>query len=103
MIGSVFFEDTADNAVTVNFFPCREMMNNFIWPQIAKLDPEETWFQQDGASYHTAYVRMGLLNTKFEGRVIPRHGDVDCPLRSCDLTSLDSFLWDFLKEKGVCQ
>ncbi|XP_011859170.1 PREDICTED: uncharacterized protein LOC105556688 [Vollenhovia emeryi] len=42
---------------------------------------------------------MELLNTKFEGRVISRRGDVMWPPRSCDLTPLDFLLWGFLKGK----
>ena len=31
--------------------------------------------------------------------VISRNGDCNWPPRSCDLTSLDSFLWGYVKDK----
>ena len=44
----------------------------------------------DGAASLTANVTINLLETKFGERVI---GAVGWPLRSCDLTPLDYFLW----------
>ena len=32
------------------------------------------------------------------GRVISRHGDINWPPRSCDLTLLDLFLWGYAKD-----
>ena len=63
------------------------------------MDVDDTWFQQDGATCHTANETMALLRDKFNGRVISRGGDVNCPPRSCDLTPLDLLLWGYLKEK----
>lgn len=48
------------------------------------------WFQQDGATCHTANATMDILHERFEGMVISRGGDVNWPPRSCDLTPLDS-------------
>ena len=42
-----------------------------------------------------------ILKT-FPGRVLSRFGDQNWPLRSCDLTPLDFFLWGYLKSQ-VCQ
>jgi len=36
---------------------------------------------------------------KFPGRVISRNGDQNWPLRSCDLTACDLFLWGFVKSR----
>ena len=55
------------------------------------------WFQQDGATSHTANVTINLLVTKFAEGVISRNGPVDWPPRSCDLTPLDYFLWGYVK------
>ena len=51
------------------------------------------WFQQDGATSHTARVTIDLLKGKFSERVISIIGPVEWPLRSCDLTPLYFFLW----------
>ena len=63
------------------------------------MDLTNTWFQQDGATCHTACDTLTLLHEKFEGSVISRGGDVHWPPRSCDLTPLDFFLWGFVKSR----
>ncbi|CAB0019743.1 unnamed protein product, partial [Nesidiocoris tenuis] len=57
------------------------------------------WFQQDGATTHTARISLNFLRRIFPGRVISRHGDVPWPPRSPDLTPSDFFLWGYLKSK----
>ena len=57
------------------------------------------WFQQDGATAHTARESMQLLQEHFNGRIISQFGDVNWPSHSPDLTSPDFFLWGYLKEK----
>ena len=47
------------------------------------------WFQQDGATCHTAEDTLDILCTVFEDRIISRRTDVVWPPRSCDLTPLD--------------
>ena len=54
-------------------------------------------FQQDGVTCHTARVTMDLLRGKFGEHFISRSGRVNWPPRSCDLTSLDCFLWGYVK------
>ena len=61
----------------------------------------KTWFQQDGATCHTARETTELLREKFPGRVISRNGDQNWPPRSCYLTPCDFFLWGFVKSR-VC-
>ncbi|GFW39366.1 transposable element Tc3 transposase [Trichonephila clavipes] len=57
----------------------------------------ELWFQQDGATCHTACATIDLLKDTFGDRLIPRFGPVNWPPRSCDLTPLDYFLWGYVK------
>ncbi|GFV58333.1 DUF4817 domain-containing protein [Trichonephila clavipes] len=57
----------------------------------------EPWFQQDGATCHTARATIDLLKDTFGDRLISRFGPVNWPPRSCDLTLLDYFLWGYLK------
>ncbi|GFT86302.1 transposable element Tc3 transposase [Trichonephila clavipes] len=57
----------------------------------------ELWFQQDGATCHTARATIDLLKDTFGDRLISRFGPVIWPPRSCDLTPLDYFLWGYVK------
>ena len=45
------------------------------------MDLEDIWFQKDGATSHTANVRINLLETKFGESVILRNGPVGWPPR----------------------
>ncbi|GFX65658.1 heat shock 70kDa protein 8 [Trichonephila clavipes] len=58
---------------------------------------KELWFQQDGATCHTARATIDLLKDTFGDRLISRFGPVNWPPRSCDLTPLDYFLWGYVK------
>ncbi|GFX03828.1 putative transposable element [Trichonephila clavipes] len=57
----------------------------------------ELWFQQDGATCHTARSTIYLLKDTFGDRLISRSGPVNWPPRSCDLAPLDYFLWGYVK------
>lgn len=99
VIGPYFFENEAGNAVTVNGLRYRDMLTNYFWPIIDDMDVSDMWFQQDGATCHTARETMTLLQTKFPDRVISRNSAVNWPPRSCDLTPLDYFLWGYVKDQ----
>ncbi|GFW02585.1 uncharacterized protein TNCV_2456001 [Trichonephila clavipes] len=68
------------------------MITNFFIPELNNHDVQEMWFQQDGATFHTARATIDLLKDTFGDRLISRFGPVNWPPRSCDLTPLDSFL-----------
>ncbi|GFW71097.1 RNA-directed DNA polymerase from mobile element jockey [Trichonephila clavipes] len=57
----------------------------------------QLWFQQDGSTCHTARATIDLLKGTLGDRLISRFGPVNWPPRSCDLTPLDYFLWDYVK------
>ncbi|GFT04257.1 transposable element Tc3 transposase [Trichonephila clavipes] len=57
----------------------------------------ELWFQQDGATCHTARATIDLLKDMFGDLLISRFGPVNWPPRSCDLTPLDYFLRFYVK------
>ena len=57
------------------------------------------WFQQDGATCHTAEAKLDVLRPVFEDRIISRRADVVWPPQSYDLTPLDYYLWGTVKDK----
>ncbi|CAK9821562.1 hypothetical protein ANTRET_LOCUS270 [Anthophora retusa] len=73
------------------------MLENFLRSAID--DNEEMWFQQDGATAHTARSTMDTLRGIFGERIISRNLAFNWPPRSPDLTAPDFFLWGYLKEK----
>ncbi|GFV21986.1 transposable element Tc3 transposase [Trichonephila clavipes] len=73
------------------------MITNFLIPALNNHDVQELWFQQDGATCHTARATIDLLKDMFGDRLISRFGPVNWPPRSCDLTPLDYFLWGYVK------
>ncbi|GFY00955.1 transposable element Tc3 transposase [Trichonephila clavipes] len=73
------------------------MLTNFFNPELNNHDVQELWFQQDGATCHTARATIDSLKDTFGGRLISRFVPVNSPPRSCDLTPLDYFLWGYVK------
>jgi hypothetical protein len=66
---------------------------------VESLSLSSVWFQQDGATAHTARASMSVLREMFPQHVISRGGDVLWPARSPDLSACDYFLWGYLKSK----
>ncbi|GFV18044.1 DUF4817 domain-containing protein [Trichonephila clavipes] len=66
-------------------------------PIRCQLHSWELWFQQDGATCHTARATIDLLKDTFGDRLISRFGPANWPPRSCDLTPLDYFLWGYVR------
>lgn len=99
IIGPYFFFNGDGRTVTVNGERYRTMLTDFFWPQINGMDLGNMWFQQDGATCHTARDTISLLKGKFNEKIISRNGPVNWPARSCDLTPLDYFLWGYLKSQ----
>lgn len=97
IIGPFFFKNEANETVTTNGPRYREMISNFLIPKIEELDLGDMWFQQDGATAHTASESIDLLRGPFGEQIISRFGPVNWPPRSCDLTPLDFFLWGYVK------
>ena len=75
------------------------MLNEFLFTKIKEEDIGNIWFQQDGATYHTAEASLDVLRPVFEDRIISRRADVVWSPRSCDLTSLNYYLWGAVKDK----
>ncbi|GFV07862.1 protein Wnt-4 [Trichonephila clavipes] len=97
IIGPYSFKNYEGHNVTVNGDRYRAKITNFFIPELSNHDVQELWFQQDGATCHTARATIDLLKDTFGDRLISRFGPVNWPPRSCDLTPLDYFLWGYVK------
>ena len=56
------------------------------------------WFQQDDDSCHTVEATLDVFWNVFKDHIISCRGDAVWPLRSCDLTLLDYYLWGAVKK-----
>ncbi|GFV89693.1 DUF4817 domain-containing protein [Trichonephila clavipes] len=84
IIGPYFFKNDECHNVTVNGDRYRAMITNFFIPELNNQDVQELWFQQDGATCHTARATIDLMKDTFGDRLISRFGPVNWPPRSCD-------------------
>ncbi|GFV66057.1 uncharacterized protein TNCV_1440641 [Trichonephila clavipes] len=85
IIGSYFFKNDEGHNVTVNGDRYRAMITNFFITELNNHDVQELWFQQDGATCHTARATIDLLKDTFGDHLISRFGPVNWPPRSCYL------------------
>ncbi|GFW38349.1 putative DD41D transposase [Trichonephila clavipes] len=69
IIGPYFFKNDESHNVTVNGDRYRAMITNFFIPELNNHDVQELWFQQDGATCHTARATIDLLKDTFESLV----------------------------------
>ena len=79
------------------------MLERFLRPKVAQLladyEPDDVWFQQDGATSHTSRRSLGILQDMFPSHVISLRGDIGWLPRSSDLNPCDFFLWGYVKSK----
>jgi len=59
------------------------------------------WFQQDGATAHTANESMTIVRIMFPGHLISRFGDVPPPTPplALPISMCNFFLWGYLKSR----
>ncbi|GBM31539.1 hypothetical protein AVEN_247236-1 [Araneus ventricosus] len=57
------------------------------------------WFQHDGAPVHKTSLIKKYPVEDFGEQVIGYGGFHECPERSPDITPMDFFLWEYLKQK----
>ncbi|GFY07329.1 uncharacterized protein TNCV_5085161 [Trichonephila clavipes] len=79
IIGPYFFKNDEGHNITVNGDRYRAMITNFFIPELNNHDVQELWFQQDGATCHTARTTIDLLKDTFGDRLISRFGPVNWP------------------------
>ncbi|GFT26738.1 transposable element Tc3 transposase [Trichonephila clavipes] len=77
IIGPYFFKNDEGHNVAVNGDRYRAMIANFFIPELNDHDVQELWFQQDGATCHTARAAIDLLKDTFGDRLISRFGPVN--------------------------
>ncbi|KAJ4437953.1 hypothetical protein ANN_13892 [Periplaneta americana] len=75
-----------------------DMVEQFFFPQIEHLQTN-ILFQQVGAPPHWVNDVRTTLDNVFPGRWIDSGGPIASPLSSPNLTSLDFFLWGYVKDK----
>jgi len=101
VFGTYFFEDNEGAAVTVTSKCYVAMQCNFCEPELTRLgiDLSSLWFQQEGATAHTARASVSVLRETFPQHVISRGGNVPWPVGSPDLSACDYILWRVLKSR----
>ncbi|GFT81620.1 DUF4817 domain-containing protein [Trichonephila clavipes] len=79
IIGPYFIKNDVGHNVTVNSDRYRAMITNFFILELKNHDVQELWFQQDGATCHTARATIDLLKDTFGDRLTSR---LTCELAS---------------------
>ena len=81
IIGPFLFENEQGEAVTVNGDCYRAIFNEFLFTKIEEEDIGNIWFQQGGATCHTAGGTIDVLRPVYEDCIISRKADVIWPPR----------------------
>ena len=85
---------------TVNGENYLEILCEVVVPQLqTKPNFDELFFQKDGTSPHYALRVRDYLNKVFTQRWFGRTGSIEWPPCSPDLTPMDFFFWDVVKNK----
>jgi len=79
------------------------MLENFLRPKLNNFFNEyehnNVWFQQDGATAHTARWSLRILREMIPGHIVSLRGDIGWPPLSPDLSPCDFFLWGYIKSQ----
>uniref|UniRef100_A0A6P7EY70 Uncharacterized protein LOC114324347 n=1 Tax=Diabrotica virgifera virgifera TaxID=50390 RepID=A0A6P7EY70_DIAVI len=99
IVGSYIFKTETGQNVTVNGDRYRDMITDYLVPEIVVSSLSDIWFQKYGANCHTSRESMALARKRFGEQFISRFVPVNWSPISCDITPLDFFLWSYLKSK----
>lgn len=103
IIGPYWFEDIeTKKAVAVNQERYKHVLTKFwaaLLRRVGEAKRKRQWFQQDGATPHTAKQTLKWLEDRFHGRVISLKTNQPWPPHSPDLNPPDFFLWGYLKDR----
>jgi hypothetical protein len=101
IIGPYFYQKFNDQddivSVTVNGARYREMLEDYVMPELAARNALNVIWMQDGAPPHVTNDVMDFLEERFGNQIISRRSEHAWPPRSPDLTPCDFFLWGYLK------
>ena len=75
IISPLSFENEQGEAVTVSGDRYLAMLNEFLFTKIEEEDIGNIWFQQDGATCHTAEATLHVLCPLLEDRIISLRAD----------------------------
>ena len=78
---------------TTNADMYRTIITDFFVPSYHCIVVNNVRFQQDNATLNTSHATNDLLSQTSDARLINWKDDVDWPLRRCNLTPLNYFLW----------
>ena len=101
-----FFDSALTGVRYLDFF------QNFLSSELRILFPDTNnpieiyrniWYQQDGTTSYFALKVRGYLNQNFPNRWIGKHGEIEWPAHSPDLTLLDYFFMGLLKIESLLQ
>jgi hypothetical protein len=97
ILGPYFFEDANGQSVRVTSDRYLVMLQEFLHEELCQwcVDTHLVWFQQDGATTHTARISMQTVGEMFPKHVMSRFGDIAWPPHSPDLSACDFFLWGY--------
>ena len=99
IIGPYWFENSSGNSETVNQDNYQPVVRRFVDELKEKgLWTSRTWFQQDGATCHTALATLDVLKELFGSRVISLKTRHIWSPNSPDMNPLDFFLWGYAKD-----
>lgn len=103
IVGPYFFEGNNGETVTVNRYRYRAILDRFVsdlrrFCRARNLPLGSQWFQQDGATSHTAVNNIAFLRQTFGNRLISLRTNFPYPAHSPDLTTPDAYVWGMLKE-----
>ena len=101
IIGPYWFEDENEKALTVTKERYIVVLNKF-WMDLEiqqGINRNVQWFQQDGATPHTANITLEWLDERFSDRLISRRRDTEWSPHSPDLSPPDFYLWGLLKDR----
>ena len=105
IVGPYFFEDERGHTATVTKERYVAVLNQF-YSDLKVQHPgylDKIWFQQDGATPHTALISLAWLKEHFKSRVITSTRGAPYPIEwaphSPDLSPPDFFLWGYLKDR----
>jgi hypothetical protein len=101
VLGPYFFENATGQSVTVTSDRYVELLREFLNDDLCRLrvDTRLVWFQQDGATAHTAQNSIAVVRGMFPQLAISRFGDAEWSPRSPNISACDICLWGYLKEK----